>query len=390
MRFLPMVTILLLSFCASADIFVDFEKGNDRNSGEKTMPLKSFPAAIKKAVPGDTVYLLPSSKPVNAALVVRNKKGLADKPIIIDGMFNTMYGTVRLEEKDCQQVSPGLYLRKLSKPAPEALLLRYFMCFDGKMQRMDRHFKWKKPVFKTVDALLPGEWTMLNDIDIYFKLPAGKSFKDVVVEEPQLSSGVQLEGDCEYLTFRNLIVKFFWNDGFNIHNKCRNITFENVAAISNFDDGVSAHDDCQIFVKNMLSIDNGTGFCHANRAECHHENIYIAASNGRDIMLNNSINTMKNIAVDGAAYGKMDFKDGNITMDDCYFLNLRAGNAIRNDHAVLSAKNSWYCDYNIMGTDMPSELKPMAKNEISAKIKERRDALLKIFGNRVVLPPASN
>ena len=377
--------LLTMTMVTFADVFVDFEKGNDRNNGEKATPLRTFSAAVNKAVPGDTVFLLPASKPVNTSLTVRNKKGLPDKPIVIDGMFNTLYGTVRIDEKSCQEVSPGLYLRKRSNPGV-AMVLRYFMCFDGQMQRMERHLKWRNPQFKAVDALQPGEWTMQNNTDIYFKLPSGKAFNDVVVEEPKYISGVQLEGDCEYLIFRNLIVRNFWNDGYNIHNNCRNIRFENIAAVENSDDGISAHEDCQIFVKNMVSIGNGTGFCHIDRAECHHENIYIGDCSGRDILLNNKVNTLKNIVVDGSARGKLEFTGGQNSLDNCFFLNLRPGNGMEFKNSTMTVKDSWYCNYALPASGMPPELKPMKQEEISVRIKEQRDVLLAIFGDRIKLP----
>jgi len=376
--------ILFGAWGNAAEIMVDFEKGNDADNGSKNAPLLTFPAALKKAEPGDVIMLLPAARPLPVSLVIHNKKGSAEKPITIDGGFNTLYGTVPLEQKSCREVAPGLYLRT-RKNQGEAWELRYFMIFDGRMQRMDRNLKWRKPLFKPVEALQPGEWTIRDHNEVYFRLPAGKDWSNTAVEEPGLACGVQMSGECEYITVRNLIVRKFWNDGYNFHNRCRNIRLENIAAIGNSDDGVSAHEECQIFVKNLVSIGNGTGFCHIQNAECHHENVYIADCTGRDILLQNSRNTLKNVVVDGTALGALEFSRGENELQDCWFMGRRDGNAISwRKGTVLKTENSFYYGYAIPGTPMPG-LKQTTMALLKAKIAEQKKELDSIFGKRLDL-----
>ncbi len=380
-RLVQAMALGCLGAACAADIHVDFEKGSDKAGGSKESPLRSFQAAIKKAAPGDCIIILPASKPINASLIARDKKGIEGKPIVVDGMFNTFVGCKRVDAKDWSETSPGLFVSKRKSPG-EAMLLRYFMRFDGVMQRMDRHTKWGKPKFKAVEELQPCEWTIVNGSDFYFKLPQGKGLDEVLVEEPNLISGVQVEGACEFLTFKNMIMKSFWNDGFNIHGQSRNIVFENVAAIENADDGVSAHEDCQIFVKNMLSLKNSTGLCHIDRAECHHENMYIAGCDSRDIFVIMNPTFLKNIVVEGSALGKIEIGNPKSSIENCIFSNLRPGIALAVKPEV-AVSDSVYCNYSVDAKAFPSAFKSADPASVKNEIERRRDALFAIFGGRL-------
>lgn len=380
-----MKKLLLLAVCsglvmtaAAREIYIDFNTGNDRNNGQKTEPLRTFAAAIAQVAPGDTIFLLPAGRPVNTSLIMKNIKGLPDKPIVIDGMFNTICGTVKVEAKDCKEVSPGLYLRKRKDPGKD-MILRYFMRFDNKMQRMGRHTKWGKIPLKKVEELQPYEWTVVNGTDCYFRLPPGKTVNDVTVEEPYYNSGVQIYGKSSNVIIRNLTAKSFWNDGFNIHNQCLDVRFENIAAIENSDDGISAHDNSRIYVKNMICIGNSTGFCHINKAECHHENIYITGSDSRDILLNNDVNTLKNIAVDGSSPGGIGFAAGKIQMENCLFNNRRPGTALGVKNTKITASDCRYSQYQVNAKAMPPGLTQAPESEIAAAIKSRYEQLSSQF-----------
>lgn len=319
-RLAVIAALLLAGTLAAGEIFVDFNKGGDGNPGSRELPLKSFPAALSRAQAGDTIFLLPAGQPVNTSLVIKNKQGSLDKPIVIDGMMNTLSGSRPLRAADWVEAAPGsgLFCRKY-KNMPTAT--RFVMWFDGKMERMGRHTKWKGAALKRPEALEDFQWTIVDKDQVYLKLPAGMGVEQARAEEPYFVSGVALSGECAHIVIRNLAARRFWNDGYNIHNNCRDIRFENIAAFNNSDDGISAHGTCRISVKNMISIGNGTGFCHIEQAECEHENIYIAESDSRDILLENVANTMRNIYVDGAAIGGIRFSKGMVELEDCVFLS---------------------------------------------------------------------
>lgn len=319
-RLVVVSALLMSSTLAAGEIFVDFNKGNDGNPGSRELPLKSFSPAIARAQAGDTIFLLPAGHPVNTSLVIKNKHGGPGKPIIIDGMMNTFSGSRPLRAADWIETAPGsgLFSRKY-KSMPTST--RFVMWFDGRMERMGRHTKWKGAALKRPEELGDFQWTIVGKDQVYLKLPAGMGVEQAGAEEPHFVSGVVMSGECSHIVVRNLAARRFWNDGYNIHNNCRDILFENIAAFNNSDDGISAHGTCRISVKNMLSLGNGTGFCHIEQAECEHENVYIADSDSRDILLENAVNTLRNVYVDGAAIGGIRFSKGRVELDDCVFLS---------------------------------------------------------------------
>ena len=369
----------------AADLFVDLNCGKDGNPGNRTAPLKSFQAAMVKARPGDTVFLLPTGRPINTSLIIRNKQGLPGQPIAINGSFNTLIGSRPVDLNSWREVKPdsGLYRREL-KVVPTGN--RFFMSFNGKMERMGRHTKWKGAALKKPEELQDYQWTLTGTKEAWFKIPVGMKPTAAQVEEPWFTSGVEMSGKCAYITIRNLIVRRFWNDGYNIHNNCRDIRFENIAAVENSDDGISAHETCKIKVKNMISIGNGTGFCHIQQAECEHENIYIAESDSRDIFLENSSNTLKNIAVDGTAPGNLEIRPGQETLDNCFFFNrhpdvklllgqsqaLKTGNVSVSGYVTESVLPE-----GVAVADSPADLRHL--------IEEIKIQLFKIFDNNLQL-----
>ena len=163
MKILSLFTVAA-AFCATAfaaDIYVDYEKGNRKNPGTKEAPLECFARAINKAKAGDTVYILPSSKPINDTLLVRNKKGVPGKPIIVDGMNNIFIGTKPLDPKAWKEVKPGYFSRKI--PFGNNMASRYYMTLKGKSHRMGRFTKSSKSAkFKKPEELQPGEWTLVR------------------------------------------------------------------------------------------------------------------------------------------------------------------------------------------------------------------------------------
>ena len=141
-HFLSVATILALTAAlGAADIFVDYNKGKPKNPGTKEAPLDIVARAINKAKPGDTIYVLPSDKPIRDAIVFRGKSGEAGKPITVDGMNNIFLGTLPLNTKEWKEFQPGYFkcIRKIGTNMSN----RYFMTLGGKIHRMGRFNKAK-------------------------------------------------------------------------------------------------------------------------------------------------------------------------------------------------------------------------------------------------------
>ena len=392
---------------AAADIYVDYNKGKRRNPGTKEAPLPTFAHAFNKAKPGDTIYILPSPQPIRDTIVVRTKSGVAGKPITIDGMNNIFLGTMPLDPKKWKEIKPGYFACKVQTGFNMAN--RYYMVWNGKINRMGRYNKARCNVrWKAVDALQPGEWTIvrgsrvdpnskrphpLYNFDYVLRLPEGmKTPAEAKIEEPltRRISGVNIAKDCNYITFRNIIVKNFLNDGFNIHGNCRNIRFENIAAVECGDDGISAHETSEIFVKNFVAIACSTGACHINKAECHHENVYFERILGKDLFFTqNSWNTFKNVWVKGHSVEGFSLT----TRPDCFqrFSIENARMINYNKRAVFSLFNQGKIDIkfnnvkiaNYSKVNKAYQVLQVKPEDIEAEINAARKQLFSIFGGQL-------
>lgn len=298
-------------FCAAMlsarEIYVDFDSGKAGASGTRDAPLASFGEALKTVAPGDTVFILPSKHPIRANIQIRDLAGTVEHPITVDAMYNIFTGAEPVSSAKWRQVSPGLFKRE--EITAWSWVDRYFMTFDGRINRMGRVNKasGRGAAFKKPEELAPGEWTVVQGEEIrrkgkyrwhrfefFLRLPEGVTPETSAVEEPvnQLrEGGIVLKGKCRHLVFRNFIVKNFFNDGYNLHGDCRNIHFENIAAVDCGDDGISAHDTCEFTAKNLAMIGCSTAICHINNAVSVQENIYAEKISGREFFFMNSTDT---------------------------------------------------------------------------------------------------
>ncbi len=313
---------------SGAEICVDYFRGNKDNPGTKEKPLHDFAAGVKKLRPGDTLKILPGRAPVRDMLHIGELKGTPDKPIVIDGSFNIFDGAVPLDMKAWREVRPGLFRRKRSIAGNMAS--RYYMIHNGRGVFMGRATKAGKTApFRKIDDLHPGEWTVVDPepgnrkphpLEFYLRLADGeKTPADGKWEEPSRISGVHIASPCSqkncghsrcgqecghvhcsHVIFRNIIVRHFWNDGFNIHGKVKDLVFENIAAVECGDDGLSAHEAAEITVKNYVSIGNSTGICHIQEVKARHRNVYIEKTRGVDLFpCGKSENVLENTFVLG-------------------------------------------------------------------------------------------
>lgn len=408
-RFLSITAILALAtVLGAADIYVDYNKGKPKNPGTKEAPLDILARAINKAKPGDTIYVLPSDKPIRDAIVFRGKSGEPGKPITVDGMNNIFLGTRPLNPKEWKEIKPGYFA--CTRKIGNNMANRYFMTLKGKIHRMGRFNKCKgSKGFKKIEDLQPGEWTIIRGelakgakgknpayLQQYvIRLTEGAKTPDEAgFEEPILRriSGVDIAKNSSHITIRNVIVKHFHNDGYNFHGNCRNIVLENIAAVECGDDAISAHETCHIDVKNFVAIGCSTAICHINNSENHHENVYAEKILGRDIMLTeNTKNTLTNAWFKADAIGGFMLTSRKTSHHRSTMKNVRMIN--RNPRGSFAASNQGKMDadfedfkianYKKVHPFLASKVKQVKAEEIEAEIEEARKRLFAIFGGQL-------
>ena len=309
MLFISVVLLCTAIFTVNAaELTVDYSK---KTAGA----YPDFQSALKNAKDGDTVKILKVDFPIPDAIIIKNRSSLT-----VDGMFNTFSGVQKANPKNWQNVSKGLWKRDIRLQV--GISRRYFMVINGKLNRMGRFFKAPcRTAYKKVDELKENEWTIVENpnsqikrtklFSVYLKLDSSVTdISKADIKEPVFSkiNGVELSGKCKNLTFKNMICRNFWNDGYNIHNTCTNTIFDTVCAIDCGDDGISAHEDSQIKVNNFVSVGNSTGICHIQRVTASHSNCYIEGALGKDIYFKNEKsnllkNSLKNVFIKTTSAG---------------------------------------------------------------------------------------
>jgi len=288
-RTLKLILVVVFLSCSAitfaADIYVNHEQGDDHHTGfDASQPIRTIHLATKLAKPGDTIHLAPTTLPYRESVDLFNRSGEEGKPITVDGHGATLLGTDRLKAEQWKEVSPGLFRSDVwykAIRADDAVIVRYFFTFDGRMERMGRSSKGPKEPWHRPEELKPGEWTFLEKEKVFYvKIEPGTSLDSANIEAPVRSSGVMLHGNCEHIVIRNMTATHVYNDGYNIHGRTRDVLFQNIRAIECGDDGVSAHDDCRIKVDGLLSFGNSTGMTNAGDSESESDHVVIAGCHG--------------------------------------------------------------------------------------------------------------
>jgi HEAT repeat protein len=297
----------------STDLRVDPATGKDSNDG-RLQPVKTITRAIRLAQPGDTIHLAPGVYYESADLT--HKHGLPGKPITLDGHGAVLDGSEPVTSAEWERVSPDLYRRSnLYKRTDDAIVARWFLLWNGKMQRMGRCSKGPSEALKTPADLLPGEWTYVKDEDaFYLKLPPGQDLDDANIRYPARSNAIVESIAGSWLTVRNITGTHVYNDGFNIHGAQRHLVFENIIAIECGDDGFSAHEsvDCQI--DGFVSIRNATGLCDTGTSQTHYRNVFIKDCDGFDLYFIGLNHSIENAVIESRA-ARSFWVDGNRLTD---------------------------------------------------------------------------
>ena len=285
---------------ASMDLHVDPATGNDANDG-RTAPVKTIARAIKLAQPGDTVHLAPRTYFESADL--SNKHGKDGRPITLDGHGAVLDGSEPVRDADWESLGHDLYRKvKLLPRMDDAIRIRWFFVWDGKMNRMGLCSKGPSLPLKKPDELQAGEWTYVQSEDaFYLKLPAGQSLEAANIRYPARSSAVIESGSGSWLTVRHVTGTHVYNDGYNIHGAQRHTVFENIAAIDCGDDGFSAHEDADCRIDGFTSIGNATGLCDTGTSETHYRNIFIRDCHGFDLYFIGLTHSIENAIIESSA-----------------------------------------------------------------------------------------
>jgi hypothetical protein len=266
------------------NLHVDPANGDDKNDGVDK-PFKTIAPAIRMAQPGDTVHLAPATYYESVDLT--NKHGELGRPITVDGHGAVLDGSEPVTSKEWDQVSPGLYRKQnLIHRIDDAVIQRWFMLWNGRMNHMNRTSKGPRAPLKKPADLQPDEWTYAQDEDaFYVRLKPGQDLDAANIRYPARSAGVIESISGSHLTVRNVTSTHVYNDGCNIHGMTRDCHFQNITSIECGDDGFSAHDDCQCEIDGFVSIGNSTGFADVGSSVTHYRNIHIQDCLGIDMMV---------------------------------------------------------------------------------------------------------
>lgn len=284
----------------ATDFYVDPTIGDDRANGLSPKvengngPKKTIHHGIRAAKPGDTVHLAPVVFKDSA--VFFKTMGEPGKPITLDGHGATLDGGDPLTPEGWTETAPGLFRNDNMLPRlDDAMIMRWFFLWDGKMNHMGRTSKGPSAKLKAPEDLQPGEWTFVKDDTrkqpnsqqifgaFYLKLPPGQKLADANIVIPTRSAGVQMSSDNRHLVIRNVTATHVYNDGYNIHGHCEDVLFENIRAIECGDDGISAHETAQYRVEGFVSIGNSTGICDTGASQTSYNRVFIKDCLGHDL-----------------------------------------------------------------------------------------------------------
>jgi hypothetical protein len=305
---------LTVARLGAADLYVDPDLGDDAVDGRAAAPVaggsgpvRTIAHGLSLAGAGDTLHLAPRAKPYRESVIIKNRHGEADRPIVIDGHGAVLTGCDPLRPEDWQAESGGIYRSDTLYAilhGDETVIDRVFFLVDGRQQRMGRTSKGSKAPFKQPAELQVGEWTFVAENKaFYVRIADGRSLADCGFQAPVRKNGVAISGsDNAHLLIRGLSVRNFLNDGFNVHNRTRDVRFQAVSAFGCGDDGFSAHEDCECEVDGFLASGNSTGFANIGQSRVHLSNALLLDNIGYEIYQTGaSVFSIRNTCIQTAA-----------------------------------------------------------------------------------------
>ena len=293
---------------------VDVAHGDDSQPGTREHPFKTAAKAIHTARPGDTVEIAKVDFPIRETIVIQNKSGEPERPIILDGKGNLFTGSDLLKPEAWTEIKSGVFRNDQLLPNLTAathanssfILTRYNMLWNGVQNRMGRSSKGYLPPFLAVDQLKAGEWTYIDsESAFYIAIEPGKRLADYHIELPVRLNGVSVIGNCSHWVIRNINATHVINDGFNIHGRTEDFVFENITATECGDDGISAHEESDIIIHGLVSRHNSTGMAHISvmaapvRSTCDH--LVLEDNYGFNLLLENGEHVISNSVVSAKA-----------------------------------------------------------------------------------------
>lgn len=263
------------------DLFVDAVVGNDAADGRSPRPngtsgpTKTIGRAVRLAQAGDTIHL---AKAVYfESIDLTGRSGEPGRPLVIDGHGAVLDGSRPIVPTEWKEVAPGLYrntsLYEMPLRKQKDWVWRWFMIFDGKVNRMGRCMKGENAPYKNPADLGPGEWTYQEQDEhaFYIRIDPAETPAEARVAIPWEVNGVSVHGANHDLVIRNITATRVINDGYNITptipgKSIHDVLFQNIASIECGDDGFSAHDDCTLEIDGFYATRNGTGLCTTGNA----------------------------------------------------------------------------------------------------------------------------
>ena len=300
----------------AGNLHVDSVKGDDAWSGltaartEADGPLRSISAAVSKAQAGDVIHLAPGV--YREEVKFRDKAGAPDRPIILEGHGAVISGLAPLQAAAWEPLGGGLYRSREflfsdgilvhgAAAANEAYIKRFFLHWEGSMNRMGRCSKGHCPPLPAPAELRPGQWTYVGAEEaFYLKTAPERSLSAEKIEYPRLLNGVSITGDaCADLVIRNLTVRHALNDGFSIKSAARGIRFQDVAAMECGDDGMSAHDNARIDVNGFTARGNATGITHVGASRSSNRRLCLTGNGVNLIVEDNGAHEVRDSTIGG-------------------------------------------------------------------------------------------
>jgi hypothetical protein len=276
--------LLLVSLATSSTagqiFYVDNKTGSDGYDGlsptptpaEKSGPFATIMQAVKKATVGATISLANTGVDYRENVSIEGyKKGRAATPLVIEGNGATVSGLLPIPSERWTLLKDDIYWTENKLPDG-----KYGLLPNSNWLSHYRHQGWftekqapeiffvngkTAPHTRTLESIPVGGFfydTQASRRRLYFRLPAGKSLKDLTIDIPQ-NEGVYVSDD--YVVVRNLRSIYSQDDGFSGFWGI-GVVFENINGSFNCDQGFSVHGTSVSLVDGGLFERNGgCGIC---------------------------------------------------------------------------------------------------------------------------------